>query len=251
MLPGSSSRYVSGEGLYVYNYTDYTLDIPQLEGQAPQAGLSQSAGPQVLIYHSHTTEAYTMDGTDIYPESDRYRTTDPAFNVIRIGAEMKRVFEAHGLSVIHDQTLYDYPVYSGAYTRSLEGVARLLEQYPTIRLVLDIHRDALEGTDGTLYKTVAGTVDDCAQVMLVVGTDAGGQAHDSWRANLSLALALQRAVQQPYGSLIRPIVLRSSRFNQHLNPGALLLEVGGHGNTLQEALTAARLTAEAIAQRLA
>ena len=98
---------------------------------------------------------------------------------------MKEVFEAAGLEVIHDDTLYDYPVYSGAYDRSAEGIAAILEKYPSIQLVLDVHRDALVGTEGTIYKTVAGTVDDCAQIMLVVGSDAGGQAHDNWRQNLS------------------------------------------------------------------
>ena len=161
MVPGSSSRYVSQDGLYIYNYTDYSLDIAQLAADCPDLNLSQAEGPQILIYHSHTTEAYTMDGTDIYEESDDHRTTDPNFNTIRIGEEMKEVFEAAGLEVIHDDTLYDYPVYSGAYDRSAEGIAAILEKYPSIQLVLDVHRDALVGTEGTIYKTVAGTVDDC------------------------------------------------------------------------------------------
>lgn len=248
MVPGSSSRYVSSDGIYIYNYTDYALDIPQLAAGCPELSLSEAEGPQILIYHSHTTEAYTMDGTDIYEESDASRTTDPNFNMIRIGEEMKEVFEAAGLEVIHDDTLYDYPVYTGAYNRSAEGVAAILEEYPSIQLVLDVHRDALVGSDGAVYKTVAGTVDDCAQVMLVVGSDAGGQAHDNWRQNLSLAVGLQQAVQDEYGTLIRPIVLRSSRFNQQLRPGgSLLVEVGSHGNTLQEAITAARLFAQTVA----
>ena len=244
----SSSRYVSQDGLYIYNYTDYSLDIAQLAADCPDLNLSQAEGPQILIYHSHTTEAYTMDGTDIYEESDDHRTTDPNFNTIRIGEEMKEVFEAAGLEVIHDDTLYDYPVYSGAYDRSAEGIAAILEKYPSIQLVLDVHRDALVGTEGTIYKTVAGTVDDCAQIMLVVGSDAGGQAHDNWRQNLSLAVGIQQKVQDSYGTLIRPIVLRSSRFNQQMRPGgSLLVEVGTHGNTLQEAITAARLFAQTVA----
>ena len=247
MVPGSSSRYVSQDGLYIYNYTDYSLDIAQLAADCPDLNLSQAEGPQILIYHSHTTEAYTMDGTDIYEESDDHRTTDPNFNTIRIGEEMKEVFEAAGLEVIHDDTLYDYPVYSGAYDRSAEGIAAILEKYPSIQLVLDVHRDALVGTEGTIYKTVAGTVDDCAQIMLVVGSDAGGQAHDNWRQNLSLAVGIQQKVQDSYGTLIRPIVLRSSRFNQQMRPGgSLLVEVGTHGNTLQEAITAARLFAQIV-----
>lgn len=246
MVPGSSSRYVSRDGIYIYNYTDYTLDIAQLLADCPDLVLTEAEGPQILIYHSHTTEAYTMDGTDIYVESDASRTTDPNFNMIRIGEEMKAVFEAAGLEVIHDDTLYDYPVYSGAYDRSAEGVAAILKEHPTIRLVLDVHRDALTGSDNTVYKTVAGTVSECAQIMLVVGSDAGGQTHDGWRNNLSLAAGLQQQVLEEHGTLIRPIVLRSSRFNQQMSSGSLLVEVGSHGNTLQEAITAAKLFAQSI-----
>lgn len=250
MVPGSSSRYVSENGIYIYNYTDYALDIAELESDSPVLELGQQEGPQILIYHSHTTEAYTMDGTDIYEESDSSRTTDPNFNMIRIGEEMKKVFEAAGLEVIHDDTLYDYPVYTGAYSRSAEGVEKILAQYPSIKLVLDVHRDALVGSEGTIYKTVAGTVENCAQVMLVVGSDAGGQTHENWRQNLSLAVGLQRDVSDRYGTLIRPIVLRSSRFNQQMSSGALLVEVGSHGNTLQEAIAAARLFARTVAEHI-
>jgi len=248
LVPGSSSRYVSANGIYVYNYTDYELDIPQLEKDSLKLNLSQSEGPQVLIYHTHTTEAYTMDGTDIYTESDSSRTTDPNFNMIRVGEEMKKVLEEAGLTVIHDDTLYDYPVYTDAYSRSAKGIEAILEKYPSIKLVLDVHRDALAGSDGTVYKTVAGSVDNSAQVMMVVGSDAGGLTHDNWRQNLSLAVGLQRAEQDAHGTLVRPIVLRSSRFNQHYRPGSLLVEVGSHGNTLQEALTAARLFAQTMAE---
>ncbi len=248
MVPGSSSRYVGADGIYIYNYTDYELDIPALLEDSLKLGLAEAEGPQVLIYHTHTTEAYTMDGADIYTESDTSRTTDPKFNMIRIGEEMKAVFEQAGLEVIHDETLYDYPVYSDAYSRSDKGIAAILEQNPSIRLVLDVHRDALVGTDGTIYKTAAGTVENCAQVMMVVGSDAGGMKHDNWRQNLSLAVGVQRAMLDRHGTLIRPIVLRSSRFNQHYRPGSLLVEVGSHGNTLQEAITAARLFAQTLAE---
>lgn len=248
MVPGSSSRYVSANGIYVYNYTDYDLDIPQLEKDSLKLNLRQSDGPQVLIYHTHTTEAYTMDGTDIYTESDSSRTTDPNFNMIRVGEEIKKVFEEAGLTVIHDETLYDYPVYTDAYSRSSKGIEAILEQYPSIQLVLDVHRDALAGSDGTVYKTVAGGDVASAQVMMVVGSDAGGLTHDNWRQNLSLAVGLQRAEQDAHGTLVRPIVLRSSRFNQHFRPGSLLVEVGSHGNTLQEALTAARLFAQTMVE---
>ena len=167
--------------------------------------------------------------------------------MVRVGEEMVKIFEAAGIEVIHDTTLYDYPSYNEAYNRSSQGVAHWLEEYPSIQLVLDVHRDALAASDGTIYKTVAGTVEDCAQVMMVMGSDAMGQEHPNWRVNLSLAVRIQKALTEKWSTLARPVVLRTSRFNQHQSPGEILLEVGTHGNTLQEAITAARLFARTVA----
>ncbi|MCD8354076.1 MAG: stage II sporulation protein P [Clostridiales bacterium] len=203
-------------------------------------------GPQILIMHTHATEAYTMDGDDVYVESDESRTTDENYNMIRVGEEMKAVFEELGFSVVHDATTYDYPGYSGSYGRSLAGVQSYLEQYPTIQVVLDVHRDALIGSDGTVYaKTTTIDGEQVAQVMLVVGTNDGGLTHPNWEDNFTLALKLQGAMLALDGTLPRNIDLRSQRFNQHLTAGSLLVEVGTSGNTLQEALAGARLFAQA------
>jgi len=215
---------------------------PELDGSAE--------GPQILIFHSHATEAYTMNGTDLYEESDSYRTLNTQQNMVRVGEEMKTIFEAAGLEVIHDTTLYDYPSYNEAYSRSGEGVAQWLAQYPSIQLVLDVHRDALAAADGTIYKTVAGTVEGCAQVMLVMGSDAMGQKHPNWKVNLALAAGIQDALTEKWATLARPMVLRTSRFNQHQSTGMILVEVGTHGNTLQEALMAARLFARTVADMM-
>ena len=247
MVAGTSAKYVTSGNLSVYNHTDYAIDLDALRAAAP--GLSaQGEGPKVLIYHSHATEAYTMDGEDVYQESDSYRTLDTQRNMVRVGEEMAAVFEAAGVGVIHDKTLYDYPSYNAAYQRSLEGVTAILKENPSIVLLLDVHRDALVASDGTIYKVVAGTVDDCAQVMMVLGSDAGGQVHPNWKVNLSLALGIQDALASKWATLARPVVLRGSRFNQHLSTGTLLVEVGTHGNTLQEAITAARLYARTVAE---
>ncbi len=248
MVAGTSAKYVTHGNVSVYNHTDYRLDLQALLAAAPTL-TADSDGPQILIFHSHATEAYTMDGSDIYEESDSYRTLDTGQNMVRIGAEMTAILEAAGLEVIHDTTLYDYPSYNQAYYRSSDGVAQWLAKYPSIQLVIDVHRDALTAADGTLYKTVAGTVNNCAQVMLVMGSDAAGQKHPNWRVNLSLAVSLQKAVTDKWATLARPIVLRTSRFNQHQSTGELLLEVGTHGNTLQEAITAARLFARTLAEQ--
>ena len=163
---------------------------------------------------------------------------------------MKAIFEAAGLEVIHDTTLYDYPSYNEAYNRSGEGVAKWLKEYPSIQLVLDVHRDALAASDGTIYKTVAGTVEGCAQVMLVMGSDAMGQKHPNWKTNLALAVGIQDALTAKWSTLARPLVLRTSRFNQHQSTGMILVEIGTHGNTLQEGIMAARLFARTVADMM-
>ena len=245
-----SANYVSSGSLAAYNYTGYSLDIGALLSAAPALS-GRGDGPKVLIYHSHATEAYTMDGADMYQESDSYRTLDPEKNMVRVGEEMAAVFEAAGIGVVHDTTLYDYPNYNDSYSRSQEGVAALLRQYPSVVLVLDVHRDALAADDGTIYKVVAGSVDNCAQVMMVMGSDAGGASHPNWRVNLALALSIQDALARKWSTLARPTVLRAARFNQHLSTGSILVEVGSHGNTLQEAITAARLYARTVAEMIA
>ena len=250
MVAGTSAKYITSGTLSVYNHTDYTVDIQALLSAAPKLSAA-GEGPKVLIYHSHATEAYTMDGTDVYEESDSYRTLNTEQNMVRVGEEMAAVFEAAGIGVIHDTTLYDYPSYNNAYTRSLEGVSAILKENPSIVLLLDVHRDALVASDGTIYKAVAGTIDNCAQVMMVIGSDAGGQLHPNWKVNLSLALGIQDAITHKWATLARPIVLRTSRFNQHLSTGSVLVEVGTHGNTLQEAITAARLYARTVAELMA
>ncbi len=181
--------------------------------------------------------------------SDTARTTDENYNMIRVGEEMKAVFEEMGLSVVHDTTLYDYPSYTGSYARSLEGIKSYLEQYPTISVVLDVHRDALIADDGTVYK-LTDTVDGetVAQVMLVVGTDDGGLTHPNWAENLTLATHLPARLLGIDAGFPRPINLRSQRFNQHMTVGSLLVEVGTSGNTLREALAGARLFARAAGE---
>ncbi|MBR1781060.1 MAG: stage II sporulation protein P, partial [Oscillospiraceae bacterium] len=200
-----------------------------------------SEGPQILIMHTHATEAYTMEGEDRYVPTDTDRTDDPNYNVLRVGDEMKAVFEEMGFSVLHDTTLYDYPQYTGSYARSMAGIRAWLEEYPSISVVLDVHRDALVADDGTVFKTVTQLEgQSCARVMLVVGTNDGGLDHPGWRDNLNLAAHIQLEMTALSPSLARPINLRSQRFNQHLTPCSLLVEVGSSGNTLQEALRAAR-----------
>ena len=241
---GEGTGFHPAAGVSLHNYTDKALDLEALAA-VPVTVKLEETGPQVLIMHTHTSEAYTMDGTDVYIESDASRTTDEAYNMLRVGDEIQRVFEEMGLEVIHDRTLYDYPRYSGAYDRSYAGVKGWLEKYPSIKVVLDVHRDALIGEDGTVYKAVTEVDGEkTAQVMMVLGSDDSGLDHPHWQENLALAIRIQQSLEEQWPTLARPIALRSSRFNQQLTTGSLLVEVGSHGNTLQEALRGARLFAQ-------
>ena len=236
------SQYLSRDGLYLYNRSKLELTPAVLDEGKVDFTLGE--GPQILIYHTHGSEAYAQSDGETYTESDPYRTTDCTHNVVRVGEEMARIFRSYGFQVIHDTELYDYPVYSGAYERSGAAVRRWLEQYPTIRLALDVHRDALVGNDGAIYKLITQENGRrAAQVMLVVGT-----GHDGWKDNLALGVRVQRDLLADYVTLARPVVLRSGKYNQDCLSGSLLVEVGGHGNTLTEALAGAQLFAVSAAQ---
>ncbi|MBP1757840.1 MAG: stage sporulation protein [Firmicutes bacterium] len=247
--PNPSEVYNQAGEVYILNKTKKTLDVAALASAPLDLRLPQQDGPEILIMHTHGSEAYAQEGTDVYNETDTARTTDTQYNIIRVGDEIERIFTELGLSVLHDRTLYDYPSYNGAYDRSREAVEQYLKDYPSIKIVLDIHRDALVGEDGTIYKAVT-EIDGVktAQVLMVMGSDDGGLPHPNWDKNLSLAMRIQHRMNTLWPGLARPIILRSSRFNQQLTEGSLLVEVGSHGNTLQEALSGARSFARAAGQ---
>ena len=230
-------------GLRLKNSTGYVVDVEQMLLEGSQVRLP-AEGPQVLIVHTHGSEAYTPAGLDRYEANDSCRTEDTQYNIIRVGDELARLLEDAGLNVLHDREIYDYPSYTGSYTRSGQAVERYLTQYPCIAVVIDLHRDAL-GANGVVYKTMAEEQNVVAsQAMLLVGTDDSGLEHPNWRSNLSLALYLQQAVLDRHPTLMRPVELVPQRYNQHLTGGSLILEVGSSGNTLQEALAAIRLFAD-------
>ena len=237
-------------GLTIKNQTSYSVDLGQLIRDGTDIRLKPDK-PQILIIHTHSSEAYTPSGADLYEASDVSRTEDTNFNIVRVGDELAEVLTAAGLHVLHDRGIYDYPSYTGSYTRSGQAVENYLAENPDIKIVIDVHRDSL-GENGVIYKTLAEEDGKCSsQVMLVVGTDESGLPHSSWRGNLALAMVLQNAVSGAHPTLMRPVMLVPQRYNQNLAPGALILEVGSDGNTLQEALNAVRLFASAAAPALA
>lgn len=228
------------------DHCNYQPDLASLLERPLDWDLTGEA-PTVLILHTHTTESYTPSPGENYQEAGEYRTLDESFNMICVGDRLAETLEAGGIAVLHDRKLHDYPSYNGSYEDSRASIAEFLKEYPSIRLVLDLHRDAADDGYGGQMDTRA-TVDgvESAQLMLVVGTDAGGLTHPNWRENLALAAKLQVWLEKQWPGLCRPISFRSQRFNQDQSPGALLVEVGAAGNTRQEALTAAEALAKAI-----
>lgn len=234
----------------IHNSTSTPVDTAALAAEGLQLQLRDGV-PQVLIFHTHSSEAYTPDGRDQYEESDPFRTEDKTCNVIRVGDRLTEKLEEYGLNVIHDREIYDYPSYTGSYSRSGAAVEQYLKDYPDIKIVIDLHRDAL-GSEDVIYKTQAElSGKSSAQVMLLAGTGENGLWHPNWRENLKLALYMQNAMDARYPSLARPIELVCERYNQQLSAGMLILEAGSTGNTLQEALTAIELFADAVGPALA
>ena len=243
LVPTDPSGYTVCGKVYISNSTKYTLSNEEL--LKPFGAELTGEAPQILILHSHGSEAYTPAADDGIVWSGECRTTDTRYNVVRMGDAMAEVFGQAGISVLHDRTLYDYPEYAGSYDRSLAAIDRYLKEYPSIRFVLDVHRDAIETSSGSQVKVISeidgqGTA---SQLTLVVGSDGGGLSHPDWMENLRLAVAIQEQALTDYPTLMRPLLLRNSRYNQHATTGSLLVEVGTAGNAPEEAELAARLFA--------
>jgi stage II sporulation protein P len=249
-ITGDSGEYDMGSsGIYIKNKTDYEIDVDGL--LSSPLGFSAADGAEVLIIHTHGSEAYTPDDEDIYEASDPSRTVDKSYNVIRVGDELERVLTERGITVIHDRELYDYPSYNGSYSRAYDAICGYLADNPNIKVVIDLHRDALVSDSGTVYKTVADIGDSpCAQVMLIAGTDFSGLQHDKWQENLSFALKIQAQMVREYPTLARPLSISQYRYNQNATTGSLIAEVGCSGNTLKEALNAVGYFGECLADVL-
>lgn len=223
----------------IANAEKFGVDIPAMLQKDLSWNLTGDE-PTVLIVHSHATESY-LDTKD-----RGYRSTDASENMLRIGAFVADILEEGGIRVIHDTTLHDKPSYNDAYTSSRKSIDAYLSQYPSIALVLDLHRDSAVDAKGNHYAATATTAyGETAKLMLVLATNAGGQ-HPHWQENLSLGIKLHTVLEMQNPGICRSMILRTSRYNQDLSTGALLVEVGADGNTQAQALNAARALANAI-----
>lgn len=200
---------------------------------------------EILIMHTHTTESYEPFERDYYEADFTSRTTELDKTVVKVGEIIAERLRAAGIGVIHDTTLHDYPQYSGAYDRSCQTVEKILAENPDIKIVLDIHRDAIEDSQGVRYAPVCEVDgENAAQVMIIVGT----KNVPNYNVNLRLASLLQAKLDTDYQGLARPILFADRNYNQELTHGSLLLEVGSNANSLEEAFYTAELLGLALSE---
>ena len=236
---------LSADKVSIYDGLNLRPDVESLL-ESPLNWNLLGGEPTVLILHTHATESYTKTN-ETYTESSAFRTLDENYNMLSIGDRVAEVLSQKGISVIHDRELHDYPSYDGSYNHARASIAYYLKNYPSIQLVLDLHRDASGDLHNQVRTFVSVEDRDSAQLMLVMGTDAGGLSHPNWQENLALGVKLQAVLEEIAPGITRPTILRSQRFNQDLSAGALLVEVGSAGNSHAEALLAAEILAEAVA----
>lgn len=249
---GSGDGYITLNAGSIRNYTscsDADLRSAVSTPSLPFDVEVDSDEPQVLILHTHATETYQTWPDLIYDPDFTARTQNTALNMCAVGEKMTQVLNEAGINTLHDTTLHDSPSYTESYDRSYATTQAYLEKYPSIKVVLDVHRDAIEDSDGTRVKplcTING--EDTAQVMIIAGCDNGSSIQlPNWRLNLRFAAAWEEAMESRTPGLTRPVMCAYRYYNQDLTTGSLLIEIGGHANTVTEAIRAGQYAAEALA----
>lgn len=241
---------VGAEAIAVVGGCTYSYDKAALLSRPSTLDFS-SEEPTILIVHTHASESYNPEAGEAYETAGAFRTLDTDYSVIQVGKALAETLRSYGLGVVHDATINDYPSYNDSYANSLSRIEAWKKQYPSLQMVIDLHRDAAEDEQGNAVALTAQVDgEDCAQLMLVVGTDQGGLYHPNWQENLANALKLQSVLEGMYPGLCRSLNLRTERFNQHETPGSILVEVGCTGNTLTQAKRSAVLLGEALASMI-
>lgn len=239
--PLADSYTIKYKGVKIKNETDFNLTDDILNPE----GLSVNKS-NVIVFHTHTCESYTSSEKYSYTPTGNFRTTDLNYSVARVGDELTNYLTKYGINVLHDKTYHDYPSYSGSYTRSLSTVSNLLKNTSS-DIIIDLHRDAI-GSYSSYAPTVKIGEDYCAQLMFVIGTNGGGLNHPNWKSNLQFAIKLQEIANKLYPGLFKPIIVRNSRYNQHLSKAACIIEVGSTGNTLEQCLNSMKYLSEVTNQ---
>ncbi len=251
-IPYSGTRFFNlVQAGQVQNLSSHSNEALYAESKLrPAFDIAKNGEPQVLIMHTHTTETFEPYERDHFDAGFNYRTTDSSKNMVMVGDAIAAQLEAAGIAVIHDGTIHDYPSYTGSYERSAQTVKAILEQYPSIKVVLDIHRDAISKEGVITQPVVEINGKKAAQVMIISGCDDGTMGMPNYMQNFRFACLLQQQMESDYAGLTRPILFDYRKYNQDLTTGSLLIEVGSHGNTLEQAQYAGELIGASLARTL-
>ncbi|MEM1485153.1 stage II sporulation protein P [Oscillospiraceae bacterium PP1C4] len=251
-MAGNSPKLIKyGEGL-LRNFTKVPdQDISAIMNQGMNLQLEDISEPQVLLFHTHATESYEPYDSENYDIRNTWRSTDNTNNMIAVGNALEKQLKDAGIGVIHDKTQHDYPSYNGSYERSAKTIQSYLKKHPTIKVVIDVHRDAIQRDKNLVVKPVVEiNGKKAAQLMIITGSDDGTMNIPKWKENLRFAASVQNAIEQDYPHLTRPIFFCYRKYNMDLTTGSLLFEVGSNGNTLEESVYSAELFGKSLARLL-
>ena len=230
-------------GITIYDYSSKNIDYQELIER--NVDLTKKSDP-ILLYCSHTSETYANSENFKFDYTGNYRTKDGKYNMLSVASIMANTLKDRGFTTVFDTTPHDYTSYDNAYKNSLKTINTNLDKYNRFGIMIDVHRDAAADLSFAPKTTVNGK--STAQLMLVVGVGYNGFPNEYWEQNLALALKITKLGEEMYPGLFRHILVRDARYNQHLSPGSLLVEVGATGNTLEEAYYGARCFANILSK---
>ena len=247
------TQQVSAGEVKVQNRTDKNIDIDKIVKEGANLKIADKTKPTVLIYHTHTHECYVQLDKGFYMKGETTQSADSAQNVVRVGDAIVDRLEKAGFAVIHDTAIHDDD-YNNSYADSGKAIDKILKQYPTIEVTIDIHRDSV-GVEGdsdartSLVKEIAGK--KAAQVMIISGCEENAiKDFPDWYDNLHFALGLQKQFSEDFPGLARPLYFADRRYNMYKTKNSVLIEVGSDGNTLEQAVYSGKLVGAALVNYL-
>lgn len=240
----------SGSG-YIKNSTNHSNeDVLNIISGKPDIYLKFDGRVEVLILHTHATECYNPYDSGFFDKTAPTRDSDNEKNMVRVGAVLTSELKKLGVGVVHSTTKHDV-TFNGAYNREAQTVAEYLKKYPDIKIIIDLHRDAIEPDANTRVKpTAVINGKKAAQIMILSGCENGNMNFPDWAENLRLNALLENHIESAYPGLTKPVFFNYSKYNQNLSTGATLIEIGSHANTLKEAEYSAKLIAKPIYEAL-
>ncbi len=229
---------------------DIKMEILGFADDAPKEFHVGTQGPQILIYHTHTQEAYRQIEGQEYVETGSWRTAEEDSSVVAVGDVLEAELASYGYKVLHDTTNHEPPELKTSYSRSLETMERYANDYPTLSVYIDVHRDAYSNIEAGSKDFVTVNGEECARMMFVVGTGEKYNDKPNYESNYKLALAVTNELEKIHDGFTRPIRVKTGRYNQQMSDMCLLIEVGHNANALAQAKNAAKYAALALSRVL-